>query len=235
MRLQKFIANSGVTSRRKAEELIKEGRVKVNGKIINKLGTKINPECDIVEVDGKRIEIVKKKIYVLLNKPEGYVTTLKDSHNDNIVLDLIKGINQRIFPVGRLDKDTSGLLIMTNDGDLAYKLTHPSHGVWKKYIVLVKGHPSKKEIEKIRKGIYIDGKKTSKAYVKLIKKYDRTSKLEISIHEGRNRQIRKMCEHIGHPVISLKRIAIGNININGLKKGQWRYLTKDEINYLKGI
>lgn len=235
MRLQKFIANSGVTSRRKAEELILEGRVKVNGNIVNKLGTKIDSENDIVEVDGKKIEIVKKKIYVLLNKPEGYVTTLKDSHNDNIVLDLIKGINQRLFPVGRLDKDTSGLLIMTNDGDLAYKLTHPSNGVWKKYIVLVKGHPSKEKIEKMRKGIYIDGRKTSKAYVKLIKKHDRTSVLEISIHEGRNRQIRKMCKSIGHPVISLKRVAIGKIELNGLKKGKWRYLTDEEVNYLKSI
>lgn len=235
MRLQKYIANAGVTSRRKAEELIVQGRVKVNGKIVKELGIKVNPEKDTVLVDDQRIDMIKKKVYILLNKPEGYVTSLKDSHNDKLVLDLIKEVKERIFPVGRLDKDTSGLLIMTNDGDLAYKLTHPSYEVWKKYIALVKGHPNYRAIEKLKNGINIDGKKTSRAYVRLVKKYERTSLLEISIHEGRNRQVRKMCEYVGHPVIKLKRISIGKIKLNGLEKGKWRYLNKEEIEYLKNI
>lgn len=235
MRLQKFIAMAGITSRRKAEELILEGRVKVNGIVVEELGTKIDPDKDIVLVDNKRIESVESKIYIILNKPEGYVTSLKDTHNSKVVLDLVKDIKERIFPVGRLDKDTSGLLIMTNDGDLAYKLTHPKHEVWKKYIALVKGHPDSNKLEMLRNGINIDGRMTSKAYVKLIKKNTRSTLLEISIHEGRNRQVRKMCEHIGHPVINLKRVSIGNIKLNGLEKGKWRYLSEKEIEYLKNI
>jgi len=235
MRLQKFIAMSGITSRRKAEELILEGRVKVNGIVIKELGTKIDPEKDIVFVDNKRIKAVEKKIYIILNKPEGYVTSLKDTHNNKVVLDLVKNIKERIFPVGRLDKDTSGLLIMTNDGDLAYKLTHPKHEVWKKYIALVKGHPDNTKLEMLRNGIDIDGRLTSKAHVKLVKKNTRTTLLEIAIHEGRNRQVRKMCEHIGHPVIDLKRVSIGNIRLDGLEKGKWRYLNEKEVEYLKKI
>lgn len=235
MRLQKYIASAGITSRRNAEELIVQGRVKVNGKVVNELGAKVDPDVDIVTVDGNQIKMAEKKIYILLNKPEGYVTSLKDSHNDKIVIDLVKEVKDRVFPVGRLDKDTSGLLILTNDGDLAYKLTHPSHEVWKTYIALVKGYPNHNAIEKLRKGVNIDGRKTSKAYVKLIKKYDKTSLLEISIREGRNRQVRKMCESIGHPVIKLKRISIGNIKLEGLEKGKWRYLNEKEIEYLKKI
>ncbi len=235
MRLQKYIANAGITSRRKAEELILQGRVKVNGKIVKELGTKVNPDVDVVFVDEKQIKMQEKKVYILLNKPEGYVTSLRDSHNDKIVLDLVKEIKERVFPVGRLDKDTSGLLILTNDGDMAYKLTHPSHEVWKKYIALVKGHPSNNEIEKLKKGVNIDGRKTSEAYVKLIKKHSKTAVLEISIHEGRNRQVRKMCDYIGHPVIKLKRVAIGHIKLDGLEEGKWRYLNKEEIEYLKNI
>jgi len=235
MRLQKFIAMAGVTSRRKAEELILEGKVKVNGVVVRELGTKVDPNRDIVLVNNKKIKPVEKKVYILLNKPEGYVTSLKDTHSNKVVLDLVKDIKERIFPVGRLDKDTSGLLIMTNDGDLAYKLTHPKHEVWKKYIALVKGYPDNNKLEKLRNGVEIDGRLTSKAYVKLIRRNANTTLLEISIHEGRNRQVRKMCENIGHPVIELKRVAIGNIKLNGLEKGKWRYLNEKEIEYLKNI
>ncbi len=235
MRLQKYIANAGVTSRRKAEDLILQGRVKVNGKIVRELGTKVNPSKDLVTVDGDVIKLEEKKVYILLNKPEGYVTSLKDPHNDKLVLDLIKGVKERLFPVGRLDKDTSGLLIMTNDGNIAYKLTHPKYKIWKRYIALVKGQPDSDTIEKLKNGVIIDGKKTSKARVKLLKKHGQNAVLEISIYEGRNRQIRKMCEYVGHPVIKLKRVSIGKIKLDGIKEGEWRYLNKEEIEYLKII
>ncbi|HSH35142.1 pseudouridine synthase [Schnuerera sp.] len=235
MRLQKYIAYSGVTSRRKAEELILKGRVKINDKVIRELGTKVDPDKDIVKVDNRQIKLEKKKIYIMLNKPEGYVTTLKSYHNDKIVIDLIQDIDERIFPVGRLDKDTSGLLLMTNDGKLAHRLTHPSYEVLKTYVALVEGVPNGKKLTKFRKGLKIDGKMTAKAYIRITKKYKDTSLLEISIHEGRNRQVRKMCKYIRHPVIKLKRIAIGEIKLGDIKLGQWRYLTDKEVRYLKSL
>lgn len=235
MRLQKYMAQSGIASRRKSEEIILQGRVSVNGVIIKELGTKVDPKKDIVEVDGKRIELEKKKIYIMLNKPKGYVTTLEDKHSDKIVLDLIQEIEERIFPIGRLDMDTTGLLLLTNDGDLAYKLTHPSHEVPKKYIAEVEGIPNSKKLNRFRKGLKIDGKITSQAYVRILKKHRDTSVLEISIHEGRNRQVRKMCEYIRHPVIELKRIGIGDLRLGKLELGQWRYLTEKEIDYLKRL
>lgn len=235
MRLQKYIAHAGITSRRNAEQMILQGRVKVNDVVVKKLGTLVDPDKDIVKIDNKIIELERKKVYIMLNKPEGYVTTLKDMHSEKIVLDLLDGIEERVFPVGRLDKDTSGLLLMTNDGDLAYKLTHPSHVVWKKYIALVDGFPTDKELNKLRKGVNIDGRKTSESYVRLVKKYKNSSVLEISIHEGRNRQVRKMCERVGHPVLKLKRIAIDDLELGGLEVGNWRYLTDKEIKYLKKL
>ena len=171
----------------------------------------------------------------MLNKPEGYVTTLKSYYNDKIVLDLIQNIDERIFPIGRLDKETSGLLLMTNDGDLAYKLTHPSHEVLKKYIALVEGIPNNKKLNRFRKGLKIDGRMTAKAYIKIVKKYRESSLLEISIHEGRNRQVRKMCEYIRHPIMKLKRIAIGALELDDLEVGKWRHLTDKEIRYLKSL
>lgn len=235
MRLQKFMAQCGVASRRKSEEIILEGRVMVNGLIVKKLGTTIDPKKDIVKVDNMKIEMERKKVYIMLNKPEGYVTTLKDKHSEKIVLDLIEGIEERIFPVGRLDSDTSGLLLMTNDGDLAYKLTHPSHEVPKKYIALVKGIPNGKKLDRFRKGLKIDGRLTAEAYVRIVKRYKDSSVLEISIHEGRNRQVRKMCEYIRHPVEKLKRVSIGKLNLGDLDVGKWRYLTENEVKYLKRL
>ncbi len=235
MRLQKYMAKCGVASRRKSEKIILEGRVTVNGLVVKELGTIIDPNKDIVKVDNKEIQIEKNKVYIMLNKPEGYVTTLKDKHSDKIVLDLIKSIEERIFPVGRLDLDTSGLLLMTNDGDLAYKLTHPSHEVPKKYIALVEGVPNNKKLNRFRKGLKIDGRVTAEAYVKIVKRYKDSSVLKISIHEGRNRQVRKMCEYIKHPVIKLKRVAIGELNLDNLEIGKWRYLTEKEVKYLKKL
>lgn len=235
MRLQKYIAQAGITSRRKAEELILQGRVKVNDQVIKELGTKVDPKKDIVKVDNKIVKLEGKKIYIMLNKPVGYVTTVKGHPDDKIIMDLIEGIDARIFPIGRLDKDTSGLLLLTNDGNLAYKLTHPKYEVQKKYLALVEGIPNSKKLNKFRKGLMIEGRKTARAYVKIVKSYGNRSLLEIAIHEGRKRQVRKMCEYIRHPVINLKRIAIGKLELGDLEVGKWRHLTDKEIKYLKSL
>lgn len=235
MRLQKYMAKCGIASRRKSEEIILEGRVKVNDIFVKELGVTINPKKDIVKVDNKIIKLEENKIYIMLNKPKGYVTTVKDKHSEKIVLDLINGVKERIYPVGRLDVDTTGLLLLTNDGDLAYKLTHPSYEIPKKYIALVKGIPNNKKLYKFRKGLKINGRMTAEAYVKILKRNRDTSLLEISIHEGRNRQVRKMCKYIGHPVIQLERVAIGKLELGNLGIGEWRYLTSKEIEYLKKL
>ncbi|NLY43831.1 MAG: rRNA pseudouridine synthase [Clostridiaceae bacterium] len=236
IRLQKYIALSGITSRRKAEELILSGRVKVNNKIVQTLGEKVDINRDRVEVDGKHISIVKHNVYIILNKPVGYVTTVSDQFNRPTVLDLIKdGVKERVYPVGRLDYDTEGLLILTNDGDLTYKITHPRHNIQKVYIAVVEGIPTQKDLDKFRKGMKIDNYFTSPAQIKILQTMGGKSKLRITIHEGKNRQVRKMCESIGCPVIRLKRIAIGNISLGDLPSGKWRYLKKHEVNYLKNL
>ncbi len=208
MRLQKYLAMCGIASRRKSEALILQGRVKVNGKVIDELGYKIDPDTDIVLFDNKRVIKKENYIYIALNKPEGYITTVKDQFNRPTVLDLVKNVNERIYPVGRLDYDTSGLIFLTNDGDLTYRLTHPKHEVEKVYIAKIKGIPTEEELNKFRNGLKIDDYITSKAKIEVLKKYNNYSIVKITIHEGKNRQVRKMCEKINHPVISLKRVAI---------------------------
>lgn len=235
MRLQKYMALCGVASRRKAEELILEGVVKVNNKVVQELGLTVDPDKDIIKVNDKRIVAEGRKVYIMLNKPVGFVTTLKDEKDRRIVTDLIEGVKERIYPVGRLDADTTGLLILTNDGDLAYKLTHPSNEVMKRYIAIVEGVPNKWELEKFRSGLIIDGKPTAEAFIKIAKRYEDESVLDIAIHEGRNRQVKKMCESINHPVKKLKRIAIGNLELGGLNLGNWRYLEESEVEYLKKL
>jgi pseudouridine synthase len=235
MRLQKYMALCGVASRRKSEEMIQKGLVKVNGKIITELGTIVDSEKDKILVNDKEIRLEKNKVYIMLNKPIGYVSTLKDEKDRRIVTDLIEGVSERIYPVGRLDADTTGLLLLTNDGDLSFKLTHPSKKISKKYIAIVEGVPNKAELNKLRNGIYIDRRKTANATVKIAKKYDLDSILEIEIHEGRNRQIKKMCEAVGHPVKKLKRVSIGELDLGGLLLGNWRFLSKEEIEYLKSL
>ncbi len=235
MRLQKYIAMCGVASRRKAEEMIEEGRVQINDKIVNEMGIIVDPKKDTVKVDNKIIKKEKKKVYIMLNKPIGYVTTLKDEKGRKIITDLIEGVDERIFPVGRLDADTTGLLLLTNDGDLAYKLTHPSYEVTKRYIAIVEGVPNRFELEKFRNGMIIDRKRTAKASIKIAKKYENESILDIEIHEGRNRQVKKMCEMINHPVKKLKRVAIGELGIGGIEIGNWRHLEEDEVEYLKTL
>ena len=235
MRLQKYMAVCGVASRRKSEEIIKEGRVKVNNKVVIEMGIKVDPKKDIVKVDDEVIREEKNMVYIMLNKPIGYVTTLKDEKGRKTVIDLIEDVEERIFPVGRLDADTTGLLLLTNDGDLTYKLTHPSNEVVKRYIAIVEGVPNRMELERFRNGIMLEGRRTAKASIKIAKNYEDESILDISIHEGRNRQIKKMCELINHPVKKLKRVGLGELELGGLNVGNWRYLNKEEMDYLSKL
>lgn len=235
VRLQKYLANCGIASRRKAEELILEGRVSVNGKIVKELGTKVDSEKDEVKYLGKVVKPQNDEhIYILLNKPIGYVTTVTDQFNRPTVLDLVK-VNKRIVPVGRLDMFTSGAIILTNDGDFVYHVTHPKNEVDKTYTVTVKGKVTDEDVEKLRKGVVIDGDYTTRpAKVKIlhIDEEKNTSRLSITIHEGKNREVRKMCEAIGKKVIALHRAKIGNIAVKDLEIGKWRYLKTSEVQSL---
>lgn len=231
-RLQKYIARCGVSSRRKAEGLILDGHVKVNGKIVTELGTKVDALKDIVTVNNKKISIVNNYIYIKLYKPEGYVTTVKDQFNRKTVIDLID-IKERIYPIGRLDYNTSGLLLLTNDGDLANKLLHPKYLIYKTYIAEVERHITDVSLNNLKTGVVIDNYKTAPAKVKLLKYMDNRSLVQISIHEGKNRQVRKMFDAVGHPVKSLKRISFGEINLGALEIGSWKHLSSDEIQFLK--
>lgn len=236
-RLQKFIANQGICSRRKAEEYITSGRIKVNGNVIMELGTKIDPNKDIIEVDGKKISNISgKKVYILLNKPIGYVTTTRDQFNRNTVLDLVN-IKEKVLPVGRLDMYTSGAIILSNDGDFIYKITHPKYEVEKTYNVTLKGQVTDEEIEQLRNGVQIENYVTGKAKVKILRidKEKDLSRVEIIIHEGKNREVRKMCEAIGRKVLALHRTKIGNISVKDLRLGTWRYLKPNEIKSLLDI
>lgn len=237
-RLQKFLAEAGVASRRKAEELIAQGKVKVNGKVVTEMGMKIDPAKDEVTYLDKKVTTKDTKmVYIMLYKPEGYVTTAKEQFGRPAVMDLVKGVKERIFPVGRLDYDTSGLLLLTNDGDLTYKLTHPKHDVDKTYIAKLYGIPDEGALQKFRRGVVIDGKRTKPAKIQIIEK-DKDGRFctaEIIIHEGRNRQVRKMCEAIKHPVAQLKRVATGDLKLGDLQKGKYRHLTEKEIKYLKKL
>ena len=232
-RLQKFLANAGIASRRKCEELILDGKIDVNGAIVTELGTKVS-EKDIVKYNGTIVKTEEEKIYILLNKPLGYVTTAKDQFNRDTVLDLIK-INKRIVPVGRLDMYTSGALILTNDGEFVNMLTHPKNEIDKTYNVTVKGNVTNEDTEQLQKGVKIDDEYITKpAKVKILKidKEKNISRIQITIHEGKNRQVRKMCEAINKKVLALHRCKIGNIEVKDLKVGNWRYLTKKEVENL---
>lgn len=236
-RLQKYLARCGISSRRKCEELILNGKIEVNGKVIKELGTKVN-KSDIVKYNGKQVIPNEEKIYILLNKPIGYVTTVHDQFGRGTVLDLIK-VDKRIVPVGRLDMYTSGALILTNDGELVNKLTHPKNEINKTYNVTLKGAITKQDIHNLETGVIIDENyKTKPAKVKILKRDNEKniSRIQITIHEGKNRQIRKMCNSIGKKVLALHRSKIGNYDVKNLKIGEWRYLSKDEItqiNFLK--
>lgn len=233
MRLQKYMAHSGVASRRKSEEIIAEGRVTVNGKVVTDPAHDVQ-SSDRVRVDGKNIAVTKSYKYYMLNKPVGVVSTSSDEKDRINVVDLIE-TTERLYPIGRLDIDTSGLILLTNDGELTNIMTHPRYRLEKKYIVTVVGTPNASSLSLLRNGVFIDGRKTAKAKVKIIKNYETDSILEVTITEGRNRQIRKMFEEVGHPVKNLRRIEIGQIKIGGLNPGEFRELDEDEMEFLNKI
>ena len=226
-RIQKIIAERGIASRRKAEEMILEGRVKVNGQVAI-IGMKADASRDHIKVDGKLLTKPESKAYYMMFKPRGVVTSLNDPEGRPTVADFLHGIRQRVFPVGRLDYDSEGLLLLTNDGDFANAVLHPSRKVAKTYAVKIKGVLDEDEIAKLRRGMKIDGVLTMPAKVKRIKKSENNSWIEMTIHEGRNRQIRKMCERVGHPVMKLRRIRIGCLRLGGIEPGQYRRMTIDE-------
>jgi 23S rRNA pseudouridine2605 synthase len=227
-RLQKILSQAGVASRRASERLMLEGRVTVNGVTIRELGTKADPTTDDIRVDGHRIKLAVRHRYILLNKPRGYVTTRSDPQRRPTVLDLLAGVREYVYPVGRLDFESEGLLLLTNDGDLAARLMHPRHEVARVYEARVLGEPDARDIGRLAKGITIDGRRTMPAQVKVLA----PGTLRLTLREGRNRQVRKMCEAIGHPVVSLKRVAFGPLKDPKLKPGQWRELSEQELKQL---
>lgn len=235
MRLNKYIAECGAASRRGADKLISEGLVKVNNKTVTELGTVVNEDNDTVTVNGKKLVLRNRDVYIILNKPKGCITAVKDDKGRKTVMDYVDVKDKRLFPVGRLDYDSEGLVLLTNDGDTAYKLTHPSSEIPKTYIVKVEGEIPEKELDKLRDGIPLDGAITHRAKVKVLGVEDRISRIEITIFEGKNRQIRRMFEYIGYNVIFLKRTAIGEIRLGGLGRGLTRYLTPKEIQFLKKL
>ena len=270
-RLQKILSQAGVASRRASEQLMLEGRVTVNGTTVRELGTKADLSRDDIRVDGRRIRQPERQRYLLLNKPRGYVTTRSDPHRRPTVMDLLAGVREYVYPVGRLDFDSEGLIILTNDGDLAARITHPSHGIPRTYEAIVLGRPDEHDLQRLARGLVIDGRRTQPAEVRLLpgaggsgragkadtgrtsgkrtaapergsapghrerQKSRETALLMVTVREGRNRQVRKMCDAIGHPVDRLRRVSIGPIRDSALKPGQWRELTKAEVAQLKKV
>jgi len=232
-RLQKFMAAAGVAARRKCEEMIAAGEVTVNGRVVTEPGVKVDPEQDVVTVAGKRVVPAADKVYYLMNKPAGYITTARDQFNRPTVLDLLPAGRERVYPVGRLDYDTEGLLLLTNDGALAFALTHPKHTVNKHYYALVGGVPTEAELDKLRRGVPLAEGITAPAKVSLERSDGRTAEISLIIHEGKNRQVRRMCEAIGHPVLRLRRTGLAFLTLAGLAPGQYRRLTPDEVAGLK--
>ena len=239
-RLQKILSQAGIASRRAAEKLIAEGRVSVNGTTVREMGTKADAAADDIRVDGRRIKAAQTLRYILLNKPAGYVTTRSDPQRRPTVIDLLRGVREYVYPVGRLDYDTEGLLLLTNDGDLAARLTHPRHGVERTYEARVAGVPDAQAIDRLRKGIPLDGRRTQPADVDLLSRRskgteDRDALLRITIREGRNRQVRRMLEAVGHPVQALARTRIGSLTDRQLRPGTWRELRPEEVRALKKL
>ncbi len=229
IRLQKYLARCGIASRRKSEEIIAGGRVTVDGQIITEQGVTVDPARQEIRLDGKRVFEREEKLYLLLNKPKGYVTTLSDPQKRPIVTDLIQEVPARLFPVGRLDVDTRGALLLTNDGELAQKIQHPSYTVFKTYEAVVRGFPAKQQLALLEKGIMLEGKKTAPARIQFVKRQKNTAVINISIHEGRKRQVRKMFQAINHPVLALKRLAYGNLFLKNLPEGRYRPLTPQDL------
>jgi pseudouridine synthase len=237
IRLQKILSSAGVASRRAAERLIVEGRVTVNGEAIRELGTRADPATDDIRVDGRRVRIAERRRYYLLNKPRGYVTTRADPEHRPTVLDLLKGVREYVYPVGRLDYDSEGLLLLTNDGELAAHLMHPRHGLERVYEARVRGVPGLSALRHLARGVLLDGRRTRPAEVTLAEtgrgQRGDQAIVRITLREGRTRQVRRMCEAVGHPVVRLKRVRIGPISDPRLPPGAFRELTADEVRRLK--
>ncbi|MBD5559630.1 MAG: rRNA pseudouridine synthase [Clostridia bacterium] len=232
IRLQKFMANAGVASRRQCEELIQEGKVTVNGRRAE-LGMSVDPDTDRVEVSGRKISLPNNHIYVMLNKPAGCVSTCSDDEGRRTVLDYLDGVEERVYPVGRLDYNTEGLLLLTNDGDFANKMTHPRHSVAKKYLTVIDGSIDDVDVRRLESGVTIDGRRTAPAVVKVLHREPDRTELLVIIHEGRNRQIRKMFEAVGKHATYIKRVAVGSLPLGDLKRGQYRHLSAAEIDKLR--
>ncbi len=235
MRINKFLASCGVSSRRKAEQLIIDGLVKVNGIVITNLATNIDTEKDNVTLNNQKLTLPEQNVYYMLNKPKGYVTTMSDDRERKSIIDLINNIDNRVFPIGRLDYESEGLILLTNDGDLTYKLTHPKYEIQKKYIVKIEGSIKESELAVLRAGVVIEGIRYAKCKVKLLNFENNISKLEVILTEGKNREIRKMFEAINREVIFLKRIEMAGIKLGGLSRGEVRKLKPFEIDYLKKL
>ncbi len=235
VRLQKLIAGTGLASRRKAEGLIAAGRVMVNGKIVTELGTRVNPERDHVKVDGKHLSAAQPFVYLMLNKPKNVVSTLDDPGGRTTVKDYLRGVSVRVFPVGRLDFDSEGLMLLTNNGDLAQALLHPRYHVPKTYLIKVKGVLMDEDIAQLQQGVRLEDGMTSPAQLKKVRKVEANSWLEITIREGRKHQVKRMLESVGHPVIKLMRIRMGPLSLGHLEPGEFRFLTDREANALREL
>lgn len=233
-RLQKIISAAGITSRRASETLILNGQVAVNGVVVTELGSKADPAKDIITVDGKALKINAQRLYILLNKPPGYITALKDSQSRPLVTDLLKDMPERVYPVGRLDYNTEGLLLLTNDGEWANRLMHPRHEIEKEYHVRVRGKVTDQQLIKMAAGVELEDGMTAPAVVNLVKSGDQNDWISVAIHEGRNRQVRRMCEAVSLSVVRLKRIRYGSLALGTLRAGQFRYLTESEVSELSG-
>ena len=231
-RLQKVLAKAGIASRRGAEELIRQGKVRVDGKVVTEMGTRVDPATQLIECNDIPVTSEEKKVYILLHKPVGYLSTVDDPQGRPIVTDLLDNVKERVYPVGRLDLDTEGALLLTNDGELAQKILHPSHEVNKTYEAEVQGRPDRKKLTSLSRGIMLEGRKTWPAEVEIVKTASRSTTIRITIHEGRKRQVRKMFDVIGHPVLKLKRTAYGRLRLGNLETGKHRYLSKAEIKFI---
>jgi 23S rRNA pseudouridine2605 synthase len=227
IRLQKYLAACGVASRREAERLIDQGRIKVNG-VTATVGQSVDPETDHIEFDGARV-LLEQHIYIVLNKPKGVVTTSKDTHDRRTVLDCLEGVSARVFPVGRLDLDTEGVLLLTNDGEFANRLLHPKYGVKKAYIAFVQGEMTEVSARHLAKGVELDDGLTAPCEVEILEHKRGGTVLSMTLHEGRKREVKRMCLAVGHPVRRLKRVSFAGIRVHGLRTGEWRYLTSEEV------
>ena len=235
VRLNKFLSEAGIASRREADRMIADGRVRVNGRVIQDLSTKIDEEKDHVEVDKKRVRREKAFVYIMLNKPQGYLVTLKDPFRRPTVMDLLPHLDKRVFPVGRLDLDSEGLLVLTNDGELAHRLMHPRFEIKKVYLIKIDQTPDPSRLARLRKGIFLEDRKTAPVKIAVLSSHQGGTRLRIEIHEGRKRELRKMFEAVGYRIQKLKRMTFAGLPLGKLKKGQWRYLTQDEVKKLKKL